>query len=212
MIKINNFQEEYNFIKKEIDSCIHRVLSNGRYVLGSELEKFEISFANYLEAKFCIGVGSGTDALTLSLMGLGIGKGDEVITSSFTAYPTIVGIINSGATPVLIDINKEDALINVSKIRDNITDLTKAIIPVHLYGQSSNMGALKKVARQFNLKIIEDCAQATGALYENKKVGTIGDCGAFSFYPTKNLGAYGEGGAVVTNNEQVFNKIKVLRN
>ena len=212
LIKINNFQEEYDSIKGEIDSSIQRVLSSGRFILGTELERFEISFADYLETKFCIGVGSGTDALTLSLMGLGIGKGDEVITSCLTAYPTIVGIINSGAFPVLIDINTEDALIDANKVEKKINNKTKAIIPVHLYGQSTDMSGIQKVAKKFNLKVIEDCAQATGTLYKNKKVGTIGDCGAFSFYPTKNLGAYGDGGIITTNDEEVFNKISLLRN
>ena len=159
-----------------------------------------------------MGVGSGTDALTISLMSLNIGKGDEVITTSLTAYPTITGILNSGAKPVLVDVYKSNALMDVEKIEAKINKKTKAIMPVHLYGQSCDMNMITKIAKKHNLAVVEDCAQATGALYKGKKVGTIGDGGAFSFYPTKNLGAYGDGGAIVTNSEKIYLKAKLYRN
>ena len=212
MIKFNNFNTEYNFIKSEIDASISRVISSGWYILGIELSNFEKLFSKYLNANYCVGVGSGTDALTISLMSLNIGKGDEVITTSLTAYPTITGILNSGAKPVLVDVYKSNALIDVEKIEAKINKKTKAIIPVHLYGQSCDMNMITKIAKKHNLAVVEDCAQATGAIYKGKKVGTIGDCGAFSFYPTKNLGAYGDGGAIITNSEKIYLKAKLYRN
>jgi len=145
-------------------------------------------------------------------MCLNIGKGDEVITTSLTAYPTITGILNSGAKPVLVDVYKSNALMDVEKIEAKINKKTKAIMPVHLYGQSCDMNRIKKIAKKHNLTVVEDCAQATGALYKGKKVGTIGDCGAFSFYPTKNLGSYGDGGAIITNSEEIYLKAKLYRN
>jgi len=212
LIKFNNFNTEYNFIKSEIDTSIARVISSGWYILGIELSNFEKLFSKYLGANYCVGVGSGTDALTISLMSLNIGKGDEVITTSLTAYPTITGILNSGAKPVLVDVYKSNALMDVEKIEAKINKKTKAIMPVHLYGQSCDMNMITKIAKKHNLAVVEDCAQATGALYKGKKVGTIGDCGAFSFYPTKNLGAYGDGGAIVTNSEKIYLKAKLYRN
>ena len=212
MIKFNNFNTEYNFIKSEIDTSIARVISSGWYILGNELNNFEKLFSNYLSANYCVGVGSGTDALTISLMSLNIGKGDEVITTSLTAYPTITGILNSGAKPVLEDVYKSNALMDVEKIEAKINKKTKAIMPVHLYGQSCDMNTIKKIAKKHNLKVVEDCAQATGALCKGKKIGTIGDCGAFSFYPTKNLGSYGDGGAIITNSEEIYLKAKLYRN
>ena len=212
MIKFNNFNTEYNFIKSEIDTSIARVISSGWYILGIELSNFEKLFSKYLGANYCVGVGSGTDALTISLMSLNIGKGDEVITTSLTAYPTITGILNSGAKPVLVDVYKSNALMDVEKIEAKINKKTKAIMPVHLYGQSCDMNTIKKIAKKHNLKVVEDCAQATGALCKGKKIGTIGDCGAFSFYPTKNLGSYGDGGAIITNSEEIYLKAKLYRN
>jgi len=212
LIKFNNFNTEYDFIKSEIDVSIARVLSSGWYILGNELSNFEKLFSKYLSSNYCVGVGSGTDALTISLMCLNIGKGDEVITTSLTAYPTITGILNSGAKPVLVDVYKSNALMDVEKIEAKINKKTKAIMPVHLYGQSCDMNRIKKIAKKHNLTVVEDCAQATGALYKGKKVGTIGDCGAFSFYPTKNLGSYGDGGAIITNSEEIYLKAKLYRN
>ena len=152
MIKFNNFNTEYNFIKSEIDTSIARVISSGWYILGIELSNFEKLFSKYLGANYCVGVGSGTDALTISLMSLNIGKGDEVITTSLTAYPTITGILNSGAKPVLVDVYKSNALMDVEKIEAKINKKTKAIMPVHLYGQSCDMNTIKKLLRNIIYK------------------------------------------------------------
>ncbi|OIO20044.1 MAG: erythromycin biosynthesis sensory transduction protein eryC1 [Candidatus Magasanikbacteria bacterium CG_4_9_14_0_2_um_filter_41_10] len=212
MIPFVDFKTQYNNLKTEIDKAVHRVLDSGWYILGNEGIAFEQEFASYVGTTYCVGVASGTEAIALGLMALGIVHGDEVITTSLTAYPTITAIVQSGATPVLVDIHTEDGLIDVSKIEQHITSKTKAIVPVHLYGQSCDMDAIKIVADKHDLMIVEDCAQAVGALYEGKKVGSIGECGAFSFYPTKNLGAYGDGGAITTNNEELYNRLLAMRN
>jgi len=212
MILFNNFIFEYQSIKKEIDQAISKVLNSGWFILGKELEQFEKEFANYLNVKYCVGVGSGTDAITLSLMALDIGYGDEVITTNLTAFPTITGIFRSGAKPVVVDILIEDGLINPDLIEKKINKKTKAIVPVHLYGQSCEMNNIIEIARKNKLKIVEDCAQAAGSVYGNKKTGTLGDCGAFSFYPTKTIGAYGDGGAITTNCELLYKKLITMRN
>jgi dTDP-4-amino-4,6-dideoxygalactose transaminase len=212
MILFNDFISEYHALKPEIDQAIMGVLERGWFILGEELEQFEGELADFLGTKYCVGVASGTDALTLALMALDIGPGDEVITANLTAFPTITGIINSGATPVVVDVQLEDGLIAPQAIRAQITAKTKAIIPVHLYGQSCNMEAIQQIAREYNLKIIEDCAQACGATYHGEKVGNFGECGAFSFYPTKNLGAYGDAGAIVTKDENLYQRLRALRN
>jgi len=212
MVLFNDLSSEYLSIKQEIDKAVSSVLRRGWFILGEELENFEREFAQYLGVQYCVGVGSGTDAITLSLMALGISPGDEVITTSLTAFPTVTGIINSGAVPQVVDIMPETGLLNPSKIERKINKKTKAIIPVHLYGQCCDMDSIVALAKSHNLKVIEDCAQACGAEFEGKKAGSIGDCGAFSFYPTKNLGAYGDAGAIVTDNEQVYEQLKLLRN
>lgn len=212
MIEFNNFSKEYSLLGDEINAVFKDVLSSGKYVLDQYVSEFEKKFSNYLNVKHCVAVASGTDALTISLMALGISRGDEVITTGMTAYPTIIGILNAGAKPVLVDINLSDILINAEKIEAMITNKTRAIIPVHLYGQSCNMDKILEISRKFNLNIIEDCAQSTGTTYRKKMTGTIGDCGAFSFYPTKNLGCYGDGGAIATNSNEIYTKAKLLRN
>ena len=212
MILFNDFISEYRLIKKEINQAISNVLDSGWFILGKELEKFENLFAKYLGVKYLVGVGSGTDAITLSLMALGIGDGDEVITTSLTAFPTITGILRSGAKPVLVDVLLKDGLINPDLIEQKINKKTKCIIPVHLYGQSCEMDKIFTIVKRYNLKIVEDCAQAAGSLYGNNKTGTLGDCGAFSFYPTKNIGAYGDAGAISTNSEVLYKKLRMLRN
>jgi len=212
MIPFNDFISEYQSIKSQIDSAISNVLSRGSFILGNEVSKFEEELSNYIGTKYCVGVASGTDAITLSLRSLGIGSGDEVITSNMTAFPTITGIVNAGAIPVVADINQNDGLINPTKIERSITPKTKAIIPIHLYGQSCEMESIQQIANTHSLFLIEDCAQACGAKYAGVKVGNFGNCGAFSFYPTKNLGAYGDAGAVVTNDADIFERLKFLRN
>jgi len=189
--------------RERINEAIARVLDAGVYCLGSEVSAFESEFASYHGLTHCVGVGSGTDALALSLKALGIGVGDEVITVSHTALATVAAIVMTGATPVLIDIEPEYYTLNPALIEEVITSHTKAIIPVHIYGQPCDMEPIVKIARKHDLAVIEDCAQAHGATYKGRKVGTIGDVGCFSFYPTKNLGAIGDGGAIVTNSDRI---------
>tara|TARA_B100001250_G_C19741024_1_gene763081 strand:- start:102 stop:1190 length:1089 start_codon:yes stop_codon:yes gene_type:complete len=212
MIKLNDFESEYALIGESIDKSIKKVLVGGTFILGENLEEFENNFANYIGSEFCVGVASGTDALTIALIAHNIGYGDEVIVPAFTAYPTIAAIFSTGATPIFIDCNLEDALIDVEQIENKINQKTKAIIPVHLYGQSCEMDEILRLKKKYGILVIEDCAQAIGAEYKSNKVGSIGDCGAFSFYPTKNIGAYGDAGAIVTNDSSIFSKIKSLRN
>lgn len=212
MILFDNFKVQYKNIKKEINEAIQRVLDSGCFILGKEVESFEIEFAEYIGTRYCAGVASGTDAITLSLMALEIGNRDEVITTNMTAFPTITGILQTGAIPVVVDIFRKDGLIDYNKIEKKINSKTKAIVPVHLYGQSCDMDNILKIARKHKIKIIEDCAQSTGATYKDKKCGSFGDCGAFSFYPTKNLGAYGDAGAVVTNDKKIYKKMLSFRN
>ena len=172
---------------------------------------FENNFAKFTNSNYGIGVNSGTDALQIALMSIGIKRGDEVLTVSNTAVPTVSAIISCNAKPVFVDVNEEDFLINTKLIEKKITKKTKAIIPVNLYGQSANYESIKKISKKYNLKIIEDCAQSTGAFYKNKPTGSLGDLGAFSFYPTKNLGGYGDGGMIVTKNNKLYLNCKKLR-
>ena len=206
-----NLTRQFSLIKKEVDKEINKVLKSGWFVLGEELRKFEFNFGKYIGAKFCFGVNSGTDALRIALKSCGIKKGDEVITVANTFVSTALVISDIGASPVFIDIG-DDFLIDASKIEKKITPLTKAIIPVHLYGAPADMDTIMKIAQKHNLRVIEDACQAHGALYKGEKVGTWGDVGCFSFYPPKNLGAYGDGGACVTNNKEIAKKIELLRN
>lgn len=210
MIPFVDFTREYKEIKKEIDAAIKRVLEQGFFVLGPEVENFEKKFAEYCGAKYCVGVNSGTDALYLSLLCAGIGAGDEVIVPVNTAVPTAMAVAMSGAKPVFVDCD-ENFLLDIDKIPRLLTSKTKAIIPVHLYGRACDMKRLKEIAGENKLFLIEDCAQSAGAEWEGKKVGTWGDFGCFSFYPTKNLGAYGDGGAVVINNEDYYKKLLASR-
>lgn len=210
MIPFGDLKRHYFLIKNEIDEAVSGVLNSGWFILGKNLEALENEFAQYCEKEFGIGVGNGTDALTLALKAYDIGIGDEVITVPNTAIPTIAAIMASGAKPVFVDI-AEDYLIDVNKIQNAITEKTKAIMPVHLYGQCCNMNEILKIAQENNLKVIEDCAQAHGAMYNNKKV-PIGEIGCFSFYPSKNLGAFGDAGMIVTNKQELAEKLKKLRN
>ncbi|MGE5341107.1 MAG: DegT/DnrJ/EryC1/StrS family aminotransferase [Candidatus Omnitrophota bacterium] len=211
-IRFDNFNVQYQSVKDEIDAAIHRVLDSGWFILGKELAAFEKEFADYIGTKYCVGVASGTDAITLSLMALGIGEGDEVITSDMTAFPTIAGIIHSGAAPVLADISPSDGLIDPEEIEKKITRHSRAILPVHLYGQSCDLNAIRAIAQKYDLHVVEDCAQSVGATYNEKKTGTFGEVNAFSFYPTKNLGAYGDGGAITTDSDTLYETLLQLRN
>jgi len=212
MILFNDLSSEYLSIKQGIDKAILSVLKKGWFILGEEAKHFEREFAQYLGVQYCVGVGSGTDAITLSLIALGVSPGDEVITTSLTAFPTITGIVNSGAVPQVVDILPDTGLLNPFEIERIINEKTKAIVPVHLYGQCCDMDSIMELSKSYKLKIIEDCAQACGAEFKGNKAGSIADCGAFSFYPTKNLGAYGDGGAIVTDDEKIYEKLKLLRN
>ena len=210
MIKFWSYKKEYIKYKKQLLKNIDKTISKGNIFFGDELKKFEKNFIKKYKSKFGIAVGSGTDALLISLLALNIKKGDEIITSANTAIPTISAIINSGANPRLVDIG-DDYLIDYKKIEKSINKKTKAIIVVHLYGQSCNMEKIIKIANKYKLKIIEDCAQAQGAKFKNKYVGTFGSFGCFSFYPTKILGAYGDGGFILTNNYNYYKRIKRIR-
>jgi dTDP-3-amino-2,3,6-trideoxy-4-keto-D-glucose/dTDP-3-amino-3,4,6-trideoxy-alpha-D-glucose/dTDP-2,6-dideoxy-D-kanosamine transaminase len=210
MIKFWSYQREYQGFKKILLKSIDKSIKRGPIFFGEELKKFEKKFIKTNNGNYGAAVGSGTDALIIALKSINIKKNDEVITVANTAIPTISAIINVGAKPKLVDIG-EDYLIDVTKIESLINSKTKAIIPVHLYGQSCDMDVINRIAKKHNLKVIEDCAQAQGAKFKGKFVGTIGDIGCFSFYPTKILGAYGDGGFVLTKNFQLYKKIKRLR-
>jgi dTDP-4-amino-4,6-dideoxygalactose transaminase len=203
---------QYESLRSEILPAIESVMSSAQFILGNEVNLFEEEFSAYCGAKYCIGVGSGTEALHLALRASDIGPGDEVITAANSFIATAFAISYVGATPVFIDVNKKDFNIDVELIENAITDKTKAIIPVHLYGQPADMEKIMLLAKKHDLKIIEDACQAHGALYHNQRVGGIGNIGCFSFYPGKNLGAYGDGGAVVTNDAELAEKIRYLRN
>jgi dTDP-4-amino-4,6-dideoxygalactose transaminase len=211
-MKFLDLQSQYQSIKGEIDEAIQKVLNKGVFIGGEEVKKLEKDIADFCNVKYAIGVNSGTDALFLALKALGIGEGDEVITTPFTFIATAEVIVNLGAKPVFVDINPKTFNIDVDKIEEKITSKTKVILPVHLFGQSAEMDKIMELAEKYNLKVIEDAAQAIGAKYKEKRIGGIGDIGCFSFYPTKNLGAYGDGGMIVTDNEEIYSKIKLLKN
>jgi dTDP-4-amino-4,6-dideoxygalactose transaminase len=206
-----NPKAQYISYKDEIDSAIRRVVDSGWYVLGNEVIEFEKEFAQFNKVTHAIGVGSGTEALHIALRAMDIGPGDEVITTAHTAVATASAIHLTGAKPVFVDIEPDYFTIDPSLIEEAITPNTRAIIPVHIYGQTCDMDAIMTIANKNNLKVIEDCAQAHGAEYKGNRAGSIGDVGCFSFYPTKNLGAIGDGGALVTNNDQLAEKIKLIR-
>ncbi len=211
-----DLSRQYRQIKKELDAAVSRVFKRSNYVLGEEVRSLEQEFAKYLGVKYAVGVNSGTDALFLALKACGIKENDEVITCAFGYIASVLGISYCGAKPVLVDVNVRDFNIDVTKIEKAITGRTKAILPVHLYGQMCEMVPLMRLARKYDLKVIEDCAQAHGAkqLMAHgtwRMAGTIGDVGCYSFYPTKNLGAYGDGGMLVTNNKQVYKQLLLLR-
>ncbi len=212
MIPILDLQAQYRSIKPEIDAAIAAVLDSGRFVLGEPVAEFERDFAAFCQAGHAVGVNSGTSALHLALLAAGIGPGDEVITVPFTFIATVSAILYAGARPVLVDIDPETYCIDVAAAERAITPRTRAILPVHLYGHPADMDALMTLARKHNLVVIEDAAQAHGAEYGGRRVGGIGDIGCFSFYPGKNLGGYGEGGALVTSNRDYAAKARLLRN
>ena len=206
-----DLKAQYLSIKNEIDQAMQQVLEKTAFAGGPFVKQFEEEFARFCQCDFAVGVSSGTSALWLALLGLGIGPGDEVITVPNTFVATLEAISFCGAKPVLVDVDEDTFTLNPALLEAAITPKTKAIIPVHLFGQMADMDPIMEVARQHNLFVIEDASQAHGAEYKGKKAGSIGDAGCFSFYPGKNLGAYGEAGAVVTNNGQLAEKIRMLR-
>ena len=211
MIQIVNLKAHYNSIKEEVDKAVLEVLSSGHYIMGKNVSSFEEELAQYLNCKHVITCANGTDAISLALMALDIKPQDEVITVSHSFFATSEAIALVGAVPKFIDIQESDFNIDPEKIESQITKKTKAIIPVHLYGQPCEIEKVVNIGKKHGLYVIEDCAQALGAKYNGKSVGTFGDIGTLSFFPTKNLGAFGDAGAIVTNNDEIANKLKQLR-
>lgn len=209
---MTDLKAQYSVLKEEIDSAIHRVIESGRFILGPEVEAFEAEMARFCGTKYAIGVGSGTDALVLALKACGVGPGDEVITSPFSFIATAMSVTHCGAVPVFVDINPETYNLDPLQIESRISAKTKAVLPVHLFGQPADMTAIMDIARDYKLKVVEDAAQALSAECGGLKVGAIGHAGCFSFFPAKNLGAFGDGGMVVTSDPQIAEAVKMLRN
>ena len=211
MIPFGDLRLQYRAIKIELDEAIQSVLNNGWFILGKNVSAFEKEFAAYCGTGFAVGVGNGTDALQLALVACGVGPGDEVITAPLSATFTALAISAVGAVPTFVDIDPNTYNMDPRKLEEAIGPRTKAIMPVHLYGQPADMDPILAVARKYNLFVIEDAAQAHGALYKGRRAGVLGDVGCFSFYPSKNLGAFGDGGMVVTNNPETAEKLRMLR-
>ncbi len=207
-----DLKAQYHSIKEEVQKNVNNVIENSAFIGGNFLKKFESDFAGFCEAKYCVGVGNGTDAIIIALKMLGIGPGDEVITAANSFIATSEAVSLTGAKVVFCDVDETTRNIDPDLIKERITDRTGAIIPVHLYGQPADMDRIVEIAKQNSLYVIEDCAQSHGAKYKGKKVGTFGDVGTFSFYPGKNLGAYGDGGAVITDNRELEEKIRKFAN
>ena len=199
-------------LREEIDEAVRRVLDSGHYILGPEVEAFERELAAFLDCRAAIGVANGTEAIAIALLACGVGPGDEVITADLTAYPTVTGICMSGAVPVVADIDPTTGLLDPASVESRITGATRAVVPVHLYGQCCDLTRLLDLARRHDLIVVEDCAQAIGARWQGQRAGTVGLAGCLSFYPTKNLGAIGDAGAVVTNSEEVAARARMFRN
>lgn len=206
-----DLQAQYRSLRPAVDEAIQRVLDSSAYAGGPAVEAFEKAFAEYCGVKHCIAVNSGTSSITMILKAYGIGEGDEVITAANSFFASAEAVSNAGATPVLVDCDGKTGLMDVTRLEAAITPKTKAILPVHLYGQCADMDMVRAVADRHGLLVFEDAAQAHGATYKGKRAGALGDAGSFSFYAGKNLGAYGEGGAVTTNNDEVAKKIRMLR-
>jgi dTDP-4-amino-4,6-dideoxygalactose transaminase len=212
MIPLNDTRAQYDTLKDELLPAVNAVMERSWFILGKNVEEFEREFADYCGAKYAVGVSNGTDAIHLACMALGIGPGDEVLTSPHTATFTALGISMTGARPTFADIEPDTGNIDPEKIEAAITKRTKAIMPVHLYGQMADMDPIMRVARKHGIPVIEDAAQAHGATYKGKRAGSIGALACFSFYPTKNLGAYGDGGAITTENKELAETLRELRN
>jgi dTDP-4-amino-4,6-dideoxygalactose transaminase len=211
MIPFVDLQAQYRSLKTEIDQAVLRVLDSAQFVLGPAVHEFETDFARYCQTSEAVGVNSGTSALHLSLLAAGVGPGDEVITVPFTFVATVAAIEYAGAKPVFVDVEPHYWTMDPKALDAALTPRTKAVVPVHLYGQPADMDPIVAFARRHGLVVIEDACQAHGAEYKGRRCGSIGDLGCFSFYPGKNLGAYGEGGAVTTNDSALAHKIRLLR-
>lgn len=211
-VPFNSFEPMHREIESEIFSAVERVIKRNWFILGEEKQQFEEEFARFCGRKYCVGVGNGLEALCLSLQAYGIQAGDEVIVPSNTYIATALAVTHVGATPVFVEPRKGSFLLDPARIEEKLTKRAKAILPVHLYGQAADMEEINYIAKQHGLVVIEDAAQAHGATYKGKKAGNLGDVGAFSFYPTKNLGAMGDAGAVVTDDEEIAKKVLALSN
>lgn len=211
-VKFSTVSYMHQEIREEIDKAINEVIDSSWFIAGDKLRKFENDFANYIGTKYCVGVGTGLDGITLALAALGVKEGDEVIVPSHTFIATALAVSKLGACPVFVEVKENDYTIDPTKIEAAITSKTKAIIVVHLYGQCADMDPIKKIANKYNLKIVEDAAQAHGATYKGIKAGALGDIAEFSFYPGKNLGAIGDAGCITTNDETLANKVRELGN
>lgn len=210
-IQLIDLKKQYETIKEETDKNVLEVLSGSQYIMGTNVKEFENEFSQYLGIKHSISVGNGTDALVIALKALGIGEGDEVITTPYTFFATAESISFVGAVPVFVDVELDTFNIDPNKIREKITSRTKAIMPVHIFGQPCDMDAINKIAKENNLYVIEDAAQAIGSEYKGQKIGTLSDIATFSFFPTKNLGCAGDGGMIVTNDDNLATICKALR-
>jgi dTDP-4-amino-4,6-dideoxygalactose transaminase len=211
-VPFGDLKLHYQEYKEIFDQAVARVLASGYYILGPELQRFEEEFAQYLGCKYTVGCASGTEAIYLALAALDIKAGDEVLVVAHTAVPTISAISMTGATPVFVDIDEQTMVINLADLESKITERTKVIVPVHLYGLMADMDGIKKIADKHNLPVLEDVAQATGAKHKGRRAGSIGRFGAFSFYPSKNLGAFGDGGAVSCQTKEDYDRLLKLRN
>ncbi len=211
-IQFVDLARQYQNLKPELDAAVQRAFGRGDYILGEDTREFEKEFAAFNGVPFCIGVGDGTDALHLALLALGVGRGDEVIVPTNTFIASVLAISQTGATPVLVDCDPEYYTMDVQGVEQALSPRTKAIMPVHLYGHPADMDPLLQIAKERRLFVVEDAAQAHGATYKGRMCGTMGNVGCFSFYPGKNLGAYGDGGAIITNDAKLAEKITLLRN
>ena len=211
-VPLVDLHAQYLSIQSEVDAAMQRVIARTAFIGGEELSRFEDEFAAYCETAACVGVGNGTDALYLTLRAMGVGPGDEVITVAHTFIATSEAISMTGARPVFVDIKEDTLLMNPALLEQAITPRTKVIVPVHLYGQPCDLDAIMEIAERHGLKVIEDAAQAHGARWRGRRAGSIGDAGCFSFYPGKNLGAFGDAGAVVSHDEELIERVRMLAN
>lgn len=211
MIPLMELTRQYQSLETQLDEAALKVLHSGKYILGNEVARFEQEFAAYCGTRYAVGVGNGTDALVLALLAAGIGQGDEVITCAMSFFATAEAIAVVGATPVFVDCTEDTYVIDAEAVEARVTERTKAIIPIHLYGQCADMDKIVEVAKRYQLYVIEDCAQAAGAEYKGRKAGSMGDMGCVSFFPTKNLGCAGDGGMIVTDNEELYRLCQAYR-